>query len=469
VIWRDQVVPVTPKEFDLIAVLARSPRVVYSRAQLLDLVWASSPSYQDPATVTVHVGRLRQKLEDDPQHPLPDPDGARGGLPIRAMNPLASMQVEVSSLVSERPALTAICFIGLLAGTFGIAIVLRRFQRTSPSLRRSLLLLALSSLIIVGATAVTGARLMVLSDRELVSFLVVTAAAAGMAVVMTIVVSRPLRDDLREIEMAVRAIETGDRSVQVRSSRNDELGHVARAIDDLVRRLDALEQERSAVEQERQLLLASIGHDLRTPLAALQAATEALIDDVAPDPKRYLRSIQRDIDALSALIEDLTLLSRIDVGRFEVDDEVIDLVELADDAVESLQPAASAAGIDITLQAAEAVHVQGSAPALARALRNLIENGIRHTPPGSAVNVEVTGHPDAVVRVTDQGPGFPEEFRSRAFERFTRADASRTRTSGGAGLGLAIARGLVEAHGGRIWIEETSEAAVAFSIPCSSG
>jgi signal transduction histidine kinase len=375
------------------------------------------------------------------------------------------MQTTVSSLISDRPALTMACFVGLLAATIGIAIVLRRYQRTSRSLTRSLLLLALSSLVIVGTTAVTGARLMVLSNRELASLLVVTSVAGGMAVVLAIVVSRPLRDDVREIEAAVRAVETGDRSVRVRSARSDELGHAARAIDDLVGRLDVLERERASVEHERQLLLASIGHDLRTPLAALRAATEALIDDVAPDPSRYLRSILRDVDALSVLVEDLMLLSRIDVGRFEIDDELIDLVELADDAVESLQPAASAAGITITLRAAEAVHVHGSAAGLARALRNLIDNGVRHTPPGSAVNVEVTARPDAVVRVTDQGPGFPPDFRTRAFERFTRADASRTRTSGGAGLGLAIARGLVEAHGGRIWIEDSVHTSVAFSVP----
>ena len=106
-----------------------------------------------------------------------------------------------------------------------------------------------------------------------------------------------------------------------------------------------------------------------------------------------------------------------------------------------------------------------SAVSLSRVIRNLIDNGIRHAPAGSTVRVSFGSEHGAVVRVADEGPGFPIEFRQQAFDRFTRADPSRNRQSGGGGLGLAIARGLVEAHGGEIWIEDSDRSTVAFRVP----
>jgi len=255
--------------------------------------------------------------------------------------------------------------------------------------------------------------------------------------------------------------------VRVDTGRLDELGRVGRAIDDLVDRLELLENQRTAVEDERRTLLGNIGHDLRSPLAALQAATEALIDGVAPDPARYLRSMQHDIDALRSLIDDLALLSRLDSGNLELERVPIDLVELADAAVESLTPTAAAAGVRLDLIADGGVYVVASPMSITRVIRNLIDNAIRHTPAGSAVSVEVSAERGAVVRVMDDGPGFPADFRDQAFERFTRADPSRSRLSGGSGMGLAIARGLVEAHGGEIWIDNSDRASVAFAVPVS--
>jgi signal transduction histidine kinase len=146
----------------------------------------------------------------------------------------------------------------------------------------------------------------------------------------------------------------------------------------------------------------------------------------------------------------------------------IDLVELADDAVESLAPTAAAEGVSLQLIADRAVHVVANPMSITRVIRNLIDNAIRHSPPGSSVSVEVTSETGGVVRVTDDGPGFPPDFRDHAFERFTRADPSRSRLSGGTGLGLAIARRLVEAHGGQIWIDSTQKASVAFAVPVAS-
>ena len=258
---------------------------------------------------------------------------------------------------------------------------------------------------------------------------------------------------MRRIEDTVRRIEQGDRDVRTDIDRVDELGHVAHALDELTERLDGLERERTRFEDERAAMLSSVSHDLRTPIAALQAAVEALADGIAPDPQRYLASMQRDIDALASLVDDLFLLVRLDSGRYEMPATSIDLAEIADEAIEALDAdGRRARASTVALDAPGAVWVTGNAAALGRVIRNLLDNAIRHAPPGSTVDVAVQADGPRI-RVSDAGPGFPDAFADHAFDHFTRADSSRNRGTGGAGLGLAIARGVVEAHGGRIWIE----------------
>jgi two-component system sensor histidine kinase BaeS len=275
----------------------------------------------------------------------------------------------------------------------------------------------------------------------------------------------PLGRDARRLEATVRRIERGDRTVRTRVERADELGHVARALDELTARLDVLERERASYEAERTAMLSSVGHDLRTPLAALRVAVEAMVDGVAPDPRRYLRSMRRDVEALSALVDDFFLLSRIEAGRLDLHPIAVDLTEIADEAIDALAPVAASRHVAVTLAAETRVHARGNPAALGRVIRNLIDNAIRYAPEGSQVRVTVDDHGSPSVHVVDDGPGFPDDFSHKAFERFTRADASRARSSGGAGLGLAIARGLVEAHGGRIWVEDPPGGRVAFELP----
>jgi two-component system sensor histidine kinase BaeS len=323
----------------------------------------------------------------------------------------------------------------------------------------------LSSLAIGAASAVALARLMVLDGNELGTVLGVLATTAVFATLLVVVASKPLGRDIRRLETTVRKIETGDRSASAGVDRADELGHVARALDDLTEQLDRLERERDAYEAERIALLSSVSHDLRTPLAALQASVEALADGIAPDPDRYLCSMKRDIQAISSLVDDLFLLSRIEHGDLALQPEVFDLAEIADEAIEALAPVAEARGLHVELAAGARVAAEGNATAIGRVIRNLLDNAIRHAPEQSTIVVSVSTDGDPTVRVVDQGPGFPADFEAQAFEQFTRVDVSRNRGTGGAGLGLAIARGLVEAHGGRIWIEPSAGGEVAFALP----
>jgi signal transduction histidine kinase len=167
------------------------------------------------------------------------------------------------------------------------------------------------------------------------------------------------------------------------------------------------------------------------------------------------------------LVDDFFLLARIESGRLDLHPVPVDLTEVADEAVEALAPAATAAGVELALDASTHVRVHGNPTALGRVVRNLIDNAIRHAPAGSVVRVAVASEGRPSIRVLDEGPGFPPDFGDEAFARFTRADASRNRATGGAGLGLAIARGLVEAHGGRIWIEAPPGGRVAFELPAA--
>jgi len=385
------------------------------------------------------------------------------------MSAWIAMEMTLGSVIADRPALAAAAFGGLCAGTVGIAFGLRRYQRQARHLSRSLSVLVLSALVLAVAAAVIASRLMVLSRGELSAVVDVASVAAGFALLLVLIVSKSIGGDVRHLEDTVRRIESGDRTVRVGSRRSDELGHVGTAIDDLVTKLATLEEQRFKIEAERHHLITNVGHDLRSPLSALRAATEALVDGVARDPQRYLRSMLRDIEALGVLIDDLALLSQLDAHNFDLDRQPVDLVELADAAIESLEPVAAAAGVRLRLVSGDPVQLVASPVALARVIRNLIDNGIRHAPAGSEVRIQIASDGEALVRVSDEGPGFPADFRDTAFERFTRADPSRTRSTGSVGgLGLAIARGLVEAHGGHIWIEETDATSVAFRVPLSA-
>ena len=273
--------------------------------------------------------------------------------------------------------------------TLALGALIRRWLRRATSLRRIVVTVVLASLSLGVLSAALAARLMLLDGAELRAFLAVLIVAAAFAVVLAVYVARPLAVDIRRLEATVRSIEAGDRAVTSGIVRADELGHVARALDDLTGRLDTLERERAAVEDERRTLLSSVGHDLRTPLASIRAAVEALVDGVAADPDRYLRAMQHDVTALTALVDDLFLLSKLDAGRADLDRVAVDLAELTDETLDSLAPIAAERGVELRLIAPTAVPVFGSPTALSRVVRNLVDNAIRHAPSATAVSVSV--------------------------------------------------------------------------------
>ncbi len=321
--------------------------------------------------------------------------------------------------IADQPVEAVLALSGLAAGTVAVGFALQFFTRRTRSLRRQVLAVTLAALAIGAVTAALLARLMVLDSHELARVAGVLGLTAALATVLVVLASVPLGRDVRRLESTVRQIEEGDRTVRTGVERADELGHVAKALDELTARLDALERERASYAAERNAMLSSVGHDLRTPLAALRVAVEALADGVAPDPERYVRSMRRDVDALATLVDDFFLLARIESGRLDFHPIPVDLTEVADEAVEALTPVAAAAGVALALDASIRVRVEGNPTALGRVVRNLIDNAIRHAPAGSVVRVAVASDGRPSIRVLDEGPGFPPGFDDQAFARFT--------------------------------------------------
>jgi signal transduction histidine kinase len=369
--------------------------------------------------------------------------------------------------LAAQPLKTAAALAGLAVATVVVSAVLRRTNRRVRSLRGQVLTITMVSLALGAGAAFVLSWLMVLDPADVGTVVGVLALTAALAAGLVVLASAPLGRDVDKLEATVRRIEQGDRAVRAGIDRADELGHVARALDELTCRLEALEHERVRYESERRTMLTSVSHDLRTPLAALRAAVEALVDGVAPDPDRYLQSMQRDVAALASLIDDLFLVARLEHGRYELQRTTVDLTEVADEAIEALTPMAAAHRVALRLDTAHRVRVSGNASALGRVIRNLLDNAIRHAPADSTVTVTVAVRAGdrPVVRISDEGPGFDPDLAPRAFESFTRADPSRARDTGGAGLGLAIARGIVQAHGGDMWIDAAPGGRVAFELP----
>lgn len=303
------------------------------------------------------------------------------------------------------------------------------------------------------------AQAMFISDHDLGLLMWVLIPAVLGAAVVAVLLARPVARDAKRICDAAMRVADGDLTARSGVRRNDELGEAAEMFDVMVARLDA-------VERERALMLSSISHDLRTPLAALRAAVEAIRDGVAADPDMYLTGMERQVRALSSLVDDLQLHSRLVSGTLELRRTRIDLTELADEAMETVRPLAENRRVKLLLEAPSRITIEADGSQLGRVIRNLLDNAIRHAPNDSVVLVQVAADgPHAVLRVIDQGDGFPAEFRSRAFEPFTRADPARDLSTGTAGLGLSIARGIVLAHHGSVGLGDGPGGVVEMRLP----
>lgn len=344
---------------------------------------------------------------------------------------------------------------------------LGKWVSARTSVAGTALFVGLCSLTLGAVTTSAASNAMFLSSHDYRLFLVVLVLSSGIALAVGSHLTRPLANDIARLGEVAERVAAGDFTARTGVVRRDEVGRTALAVDSMVAKLDQAATERTRAADARQLLFTSIGHDLRTPLSAMRAAVESLQDGLAPDPDRYYGIIGGQLDNVEALLDQLVEYARIESGQSNRERTTVSIAELAHEAVEALSPVAHRMDVDVHLESDGPAMAVASTTDMSRVLRNLLENAIRHSPSGKAVNVAVRTGPDIEVAVHDQGPGFPDDFRDHAFEPFTRADPARNTRTGHSGLGLAIARALVEAHGGRIWLAAGPAVGgdVRFSIP----
>ena len=234
----------------------------------------------------------------------------------------------------------------------------------------------------------------------------------------------------------------------------------ARRLDEQTRAAAAAAAELAAdreVERRRREMAAWISHDLRTPLAGMRAMTEALQDGVAPDPDRYLRQLQHELDRLAGMVDDLLALSRLQSGNLVLAMSDVDVGDLVSDALAATEPLAAARGVHVHGSADPGLVIAADSRELSRALANVLVNAIRHTPAGGEVGVSASARGDgAVITVTDQCGGIPSADLERIFEPGWTGSAARS-PGDGVGLGLAVVSEVLTAHGGSVEVDNTDD------------
>lgn len=322
---------------------------------------------------------------------------------------------------------------------------------------------------ILGAT-VAAAILMFVSDQDAVMICVITVFAGVVAVRSAQLLGSRVLAEVDRLRSGLDAVAEGRRDVRMQTGGRDELARLAAAADAMVARLAAEESRREAAERARRDLVAAASHDLRTPIASLRLMTDAIGDNLVDERTRhrYHRAMQTNIEALSGLIDDLFELSSLEAGEITWSMKHVQLADLIDEAVAAMRPQALAKRVAVRAELREPIAPARADPEkLQRVLFNLIQNAIRHTPADGSVTVRAEGSPTGVeIEVADTGGGVDPADRSRVFEAFYRAGPDKSRSTPGAGLGLAISRSIIEAHGGRIWLEsEGVGTQVRFSLP----
>lgn len=254
---------------------------------------------------------------------------------------------------------------------------------------------------------------------------------------------------IQRLTVAAQKIAAGDLGQRIPTQARDEIGGLATAFNQMA---DSLAQH----EELRRNLMADVAHELRTPLTVIQGNLEAMLDGVLPTNPQEIATLRDETALLARLVTDLRLLSLAEAGQLKLDRVKIDPAELVARAVEPFHLQAQSSQIELAMEIAPnlpSVHVD--ADRIAQVIRNLLSNALRHTPSGGRVTVTCGKEKphNLLITVADNGEGIPSDDLPYVFDRFYRADKSRSRASGGSGIGLAIVKQLVEAHGGKVWAE----------------
>lgn len=303
--------------------------------------------------------------------------------------------------------------------------------------------------------------------RSMAVALIVASLLGGLAaIVVATILALQITAPARQLTQAAQRIAAGDLEQRVALRSDDELGEVGSAFNNMAAAL-------ARQEEIRRHMVADIAHELRTPLSVMQVELASLQDGLSQPTPEVVDSLSEEVDLLSRLVEDLRLLSLMDAGRLDLQRESVDLAELLPLILQQIGTTAERKGIVLEYHAAgDLPPAHADRDRLRQVLLNLLSNALRHTPAGGQVRLSAQEEgADLRVQVNDSGEGIDPQDLPHIFERFYRADNSRARASGGSGLGLSIARGLVEAMGGQIWAESApgQGTTIRFTLPRAPG
>ncbi len=356
----------------------------------------------------------------------------------------------------------SVVLLGLAAaaavGLGGLTLVRPLRRRSTLS---ALVAVAVISVAAVLAGVLVAAHEMFLSSHDFSVVALVSVPAGLAAIAVALVLGRQVVAGSRALQQATRALGDGDPFVVPRTPATSDLAALSRELAAASERLAAAGERERALESSRRELVAWVSHDLRTPLAGLRAMAEALEDGVAEDPARYHRQIRVEVDRLSGMVTDLFELSRIHSGTLRLSLERVSLSDLVSDTLAGAYPLARASGVHLSGRTPGSLPVHADSRELSRALTNLVVNAIRHTPSDGSVQIlaaEDSGdRGTCVLSVEDRCGGIPADDLERVFDVAWRGTHARTpEPDTGAGLGLAIVRGIVEAHSGTITVSNVA-------------
>ena len=355
------------------------------------------------------------------------------------------------------------------AGGWRGAIVARVRERAGSLSRQFALAVAIVVAPVLLALVVVS-WLMVVSGHAAILVGAIVVAAGVLAVGGAKLLADGILGDVTAIRDGLEAVRLGERQVRIATTSDDELAELASAANAMIDQLRAARDQSDAARRD---LVAAVSHDLRTPITSLRLLAEAVGDEIVHGEQRsgYLKRMRTHIDALSALIDDLFELSRLEAGDISWSLEQVPLRELVGETVEAMRLQAEAKGVSVVANVPEQLDPARANPEkLQRVLFNLIQNAIRHTPADGSVVVRAEPVPAGIeIEVADSGDGISAGERDRVFAAFYRGGVDAARTGEGAGLGLAVSRAIVEAHGGRIWLVDSPVGtSVRFSLPAAS-
>ncbi len=359
----------------------------------------------------------------------------------------------------------------VISAIAGYAAYRLGWMNRSPNIRIALLgSYALASLLTFINVWLT-ARLMFTDPHDLLLGTVLLIFAGAIAMALGYLLSSSFLDRIQSLDQAANKIASGNLSTRITVEGRDELAGLAQTFNQMASQLQEAAEKRKQLESLRKELIAWIGHDLQTPLASVSAIIEALADDVVEDPetkKRYFITAKKNIASLSHLIDDMFQMAQIDAGGLALNYESVVFSDLISDSLESFTELAKRK--EITLHGSvtpELGMVQMDAQRINRVLNNLIDNAIRHTPNDGVVEVRAYSSDQGVtVEVINNGEGISPEDQPQIFDLFYRGELSRRNSSAGAGLGLAISKGIIEAHGGKIEVHShPGQTIFSFTIP----